>query len=488
MTTSTEPDLVRISILGGNTQLDAALPTRVPIAALMPDLLTALRVDVDDGQGADGDDATWTLSRIDGSRLTPGDALADAGVRHGDLLLVRPDRPGARLPLVDDVADGVATLLARDRPGWNAESSRWIGYLVFLLAVMCAVPVGRWAAITGDQPAVLAVAAIAAATAFATALAGRRLALDPRTGTVAAIGATVLAALAASVAAPTISGGAQLALAGVAAGTCAIIGYRVSGHAPAVHVAITAVAAVATTAGLVAAVWSMPSAEVAAVIAVIAVGVVLAAPRLSIALGRLPLPEVPTAAPDSSGEVEPSPVDGVEAIRLADRDRLRAIADLALGDLRSLARRAAATASILTGLLVGAVSVAGVATVVVAASADGSRVALALCACVVAALAARGRTHADRIQSGILVAGAGITAVGATAAASVSTAGPSPVTVFFLLLAAAVGALLLGTVAAGGDYSPPAVRVAEICEFAVLVALIPLLLWVLDVYQAVREL
>lgn len=61
-------------------------------------------------------------------------------------------------------------------------------------------------------------------------------------------------------------------------------------------------------------------------------------------------------------------------------------------------------------------------------------------------------------------------------------------TVFFLLLAAAVGALLLGTVAAGGDYSPPAVRVAEICEFAVLVALIPLLLWVLDVYQAVREL
>lgn len=488
MTISTEPDLIRISILGGNTQLDSAVPAQVPVAALMPDLLAALRVDGVDGASAGGGDAGWTLARIDGARLPPGDTLAHSGVCHGDLLVVRPDRPGSRSPLVDDVADGVAAILTRDRAGWNVESSRWIGYLVCLLAIVGCVPLGRWAAADGDQPAVLTVAAAGAVVSLGIALAGRRLLLDPRTGTVTTIGACVLAALAASLAAPTSAVAAQVALACVAAGACALIGYHVSGHAPAVHTAVTTTAALGAVAGTLAAVWSMPAAQVAAVIAVLAVGVVLVAPRLAITLGRLPLPAVPTTAPDPSSTGEPSQVDGVEAVRLADRDPLGAIADLALGDMRALARQTAVTASILTGLLCGAVATAGAATVAVAASASGSAVALTLCACVVAGLAARGRTHADRVQSTILVGGAGITAVVATVAAVCGSGGLRPATLFFVLLALAVGALLLGTVAAGGDYSPPAVRVAEICEYAVLVALLPLLLWVLDVYQAVREL
>ncbi|MBM7366790.1 type VII secretion integral membrane protein EccD [Gordonia hydrophobica] len=481
MTVSTEPELVRISILGGTTQLDSGLPAHVPLAALIPDLLGALRV------SHDGTPAAWTLGRIDGSRLAPAETLAQAGVLDGDLLIVRADRADARSPLVDDVADGVAAALRHDRPGWTAASSRRIGYALFIVGLLAAVPAGRVAA-TDDRPAVLATAAIGATVLLTVALTARRLGTDPRTGTAATIGAAVLGALTASILVPTVGAGAQVALAAAAAGTIATVGHRVVGHAPAVHVAIATGAVLATAAGGLAALWPRPAGDIAAVVAVLAVVVVLLAPRAAIALGRLPLPTVPTLPPDPAAQDEPSQVDGVDALRLADRDPIGAIAELALGDLRTVADRAATTAAILTGILAGATVVCALATVVVAASADGSTVALVFSACTVAAVAGRGRTHADRLHSAIVVVGAGVTAVLAPLAVLVAGTGPSAFTVFAAVVAVAVGALLLGTVAAGGDYSPPAVRAAEIVEYAVLVSLVPLLLWVLGVYQTIRHL
>lgn len=481
MTVSAEPDLVRVSVLGGATQLDSGLPAHLPVAALIPDLLTALRISTDD------DVAAWTLARVDGSRLSPSETLAQGGVLDGDLLLMRPDRPDARSPLIDDVADGVASALRRDRAGWTAEASRGLGYLVFLAGVLAAIPAGRLAA-AADRPTVLTVAVVGAALLLAVVLAGRRLGVDPRTATVATIGACGLAALAVSLIAPEVGGGAQVAVAAMTAGVIATVGWRVTGHAAAVHVTVACAAALCVVGGAVSAFTSLTVAEVAAIVVVLAIGVVLSAPRLAVALGRLPLPEVPTTAPDPTTEADPGTVDGVDALRLRDRDRLGAIADLALGDLQSLARRAASTASILTGLLAGAVLAAAAATTVLAASAGETTVVQAFCVCAVAALSARGRTHTDRVQSTILVAGGGITAVAATLALLATESGPRPVTVFAIVLAVAVAAVLLGTVAAGGDYSPPAVRTAEIVEYAVLVALVPLLLWVLGVYQAVRQL
>lgn len=90
LTVSAEPELIRVSVLGGTAQIDSGLPAHVPLATLLPDLLTALRVP--DG----GDPATWTLARLDGSRLAPAQTLAQAGVLDGDLLLVRADRGPAR--------------------------------------------------------------------------------------------------------------------------------------------------------------------------------------------------------------------------------------------------------------------------------------------------------------------------------------------------------------------------------------------------------
>ncbi|GAC61753.1 EsaB/YukD family protein, partial [Gordonia sihwensis] len=159
MTVLTEPDMIRTSIVGGSTQLDAGLPAGVPIAALMPDLLDALRVRVDDS----AEPANWTLARIDGTALAAEHTLAQCGVCDGDLLVIRTAPADAGTVLIDDVADGVAAALQRDRFGWSSDASRMVSYLVFLVAVVGAVPAGRWAAAAGDAPVVLAVSALGAA-------------------------------------------------------------------------------------------------------------------------------------------------------------------------------------------------------------------------------------------------------------------------------------------------------------------------------------
>ncbi|WP_222111264.1 type VII secretion integral membrane protein EccD [Gordonia sihwensis] len=483
MTVLTEPDMIRTSIVGGSTQLDAGLPAGVPIAALMPDLLAALRVRVDDG----AEPANWTLARIDGTALAAEHTLAQCGVCDGDLLVIRAASAESGTVLIDDVADGVAAALQRDRFGWSSDASRMVSYLVFLVAVVGAVPAGRWAAAAGDAPVVLAVSAVGAAVSLGAALSGRRLESDPRTSAVLSVAGCVLGAVAASLVVPGAAGGVQLALAGIAALAGAVIGYQGTGRAAAAHTAIAVVGGATAATGLLATVWAPSVRDLAAVVAAAGVGLVLCAPRIAIAAGRLPLPSVPNTAPAAPDGTDPAVVDGVDAVRLSTRDPLGAIADLALGDLDALARRAAVTASILTGALAGAVLITGVATAAVAAAAGGSPVALGYCACIVVALAARGRTHADRLQSALLVGAAGIIGVVA-ALAAVAGSGPEPVWVFAGTIGWAVGALLLGTVASGRDYSPPAVRAVEIAEYAALTAVIPLLLWVLDVYQAVRTL
>ena len=54
-------------------------------------------------------------------------------------------------------------------------------------------------------------------------------------------------------------------------------------------------------------------------------------------------------------------------------------------------------------------------------------------------------------------------------------------------LAAAAAALVIGGWAAGRTFSPLQRRAGELAEYAQLVVLLPMLLWVLEVYRMIRE-
>ena len=91
------PEQIRVSVLGGHTQLDIALPADVPVAAFLPELAELIRsrdARRDDDIAARDERRTfWVLSRIaGGGALAPSETLRTAGVSNGDLLRISARR------------------------------------------------------------------------------------------------------------------------------------------------------------------------------------------------------------------------------------------------------------------------------------------------------------------------------------------------------------------------------------------------------------
>ncbi|MGO3325692.1 type VII secretion integral membrane protein EccD [Gordonia sp. (in: high G+C Gram-positive bacteria)] len=483
---------VRISVVGGHTQVDVAAPADVPLAALIPDIRTLLHMDDDTGR-------CWTLARIGGRPLSITATLRDADVHDGDLLVFTDDSPEDPGAMVDDVAAGVAALARESRSEWTADSARWAACACVLLAAVVSAASAILAAVAGEVLAPLLFTAVAAAVCIGAALTARKLGSDPRLYATLSVAACVFGA-ASGVAAGGDAVPARIALAGVVAAALAVIGHRGTGSAAAVHTAIATVGVGAGITGGLASVWSVPPLSIAATSTAIGVLALPLAGRLAIALARLPLPPVPVAAPSTADPTaHRSVVDGVDALGPVPVDPLGSLADLALGDLTALSRTTAAAASYLTGLLAGVgVWIMAAATVTAALGAPDA-VVLAYCAGAAAALLVRGRVHTDRLQSTVLILGGACTVTGVVAAlvggvavggaAVGGAAGPSTaITAMCVTAALGAAALVIGTVAAGHDFSPLQVRAAEIAQVGVLVVLVPLLLWVLDAYRLVREL
>ncbi|MCV7067880.1 EsaB/YukD family protein [Mycolicibacterium farcinogenes] len=83
---SAAPDVIRVSVVGGRTQLDVALPADVPVAAFLPELARMIK-SRDTERSADVADRDerrtfWVLSRggkADGPALPPDQTLRPPG-------------------------------------------------------------------------------------------------------------------------------------------------------------------------------------------------------------------------------------------------------------------------------------------------------------------------------------------------------------------------------------------------------------------------
>ncbi|MEZ5210608.1 type VII secretion integral membrane protein EccD [Gordonia sp. PP30] len=477
-----EPDLVRISILGGDTQLDLALPGDLPITALIGDVLGLLRLPepAHDPERA-GELPRWTLARIGAPPLPAEQSLSGAGVVDGELLMVHPDLPDAPGALIDDVVDGLAHLAGRQRPGWSSEAARLLGYGIAVAATLAAVIAGRTVVAAG--PLVPIASGVACAALLAGVLLGHRLAVDPRSLATASCCAFLTGGLAGSFVPHGDSPGATAATAAGCALVVAVIVHRCTGVAPRLHAGLGTGATLIVLGGLLAMVLPGGPPAAAAVTAALGVLTVLLSARVAIAAGRLPLPPVPSVPPPPPDALDTDVVlDGVGALGTpAEHDPLTAIADLALVDMRSLQRRAAVASAYLTGIVAGAVVVTVAAVAGVAATCGGAIAALLFCAAVSVALLARGRVHADRAQSAILLGG------GSAGLLAMLLGTGSPAIVFVGGLALGLAAFVIGVTADAHDYSPLQRRTLELAEYAVIAAILPLLCWLLDAYRAIRE-
>lgn len=129
---SAAPQLVRLSLLGGRTQVDVSLPLDVPVAGLIPQLAKLIRSG--DADGPDGSDdpfakeakhTVWVLNRHDAkTALTPSLTLRRAGVLDGELLRLTAERTLSAPTLYDDVVDAAARMNKAGYPGWDATAAR----------------------------------------------------------------------------------------------------------------------------------------------------------------------------------------------------------------------------------------------------------------------------------------------------------------------------------------------------------------------------
>jgi type VII secretion integral membrane protein EccD len=441
----------RVAIAAPATRVDLALPTGVPLVALLPSVVTYAEQDPAAPHG-------WALSRLDGSRLDPAAALAAAGVREGELLLLHPAHDAVGEPLYDDVVEVLGEDVAD--AGWTPRHTRIVCGVFCALGVLAAL----WAAasvggmLAGILVGVLALLLVAGGAVLAHATGD----LDAGAG-LAALAAVAGATSAVVLLGPPF-GAAHLLLACGVVVLVAAAAPPLIGGGDAVFVALGVAALLGALGGLLALVVPTSPARAAAVVAPLALALTTLMPTLALRLSRIPRPPLPRTAAD-----------------LADVP-----GQLELDQMQHRVHRAR---TLLSGLVVGchAVTAAGIA--VLTRDLDTAwPCALAAILGVLLVLRARLFRRVPQAAAPLVAAAVALTA-GAFAAtrawapdAPVLLGAVAPVA---LVVAALAG--LLGVRGIHGGPNPKAARSLDTLETVLLLSVVPIALAVWDVYGALLE-
>ncbi|MFI7068986.1 type VII secretion integral membrane protein EccD [Micromonospora sediminicola] len=448
--------LSRITIVAPRTRMDLALPSDVPLADLLPTLLRYAGEDLaDEGVRHGG----WSLSRLGGQPLDGGRTAAQLGVRDGEVLYFNPRAATAPEIVFDDVVDAVATSTTQRAGAWQVGTTR--SFAVLLAGSTLAA--GAIAALfTGPPqlPGALAALVVAVALLVGAAVLSRA-AGDSRTGAVLALVGVGYAAvggllvLAGDRPLDDLAGPHVLLAATAVVVFGAVAALAVGDRLPLFLGAVGVGAAVGLGAVLSLA-FGIGAAASAAVVATVAFGALPALPMLAYRLARLPVPSIPTGPEDLKTDTES--VDGPSVLRDSER------AD-----------------GFLTGLL-WTVSLLVLGGEVVLAL-DGRLPAVLLCLVLALLSLLRARPFLGRGQrTPVLLAGT--LGLGLTALA-VFAAGSTPVRLGLVLgglTVVAVISLVYGLTVAGKRISPVWGRTLDIVEILLIVALVPLAVWVCGMY------
>lgn len=483
-----EPPLVRVSVLGANTQLDVGLPAALPIAALMPDLVAQIdsrrqpRHDPNDPDSAAPRPPAgahhWTLGLVGQEQISPQRSLADAGIRDGDLLILRAVRTDDPPPLFDDVVDAVARLNESRYPNWSPQAARCAGQAVAVVAAVAAA-IGLGAArITSEAGWITALGALAAIGSLTAATVTARHFRDESSATVLAATAMPLTLVTGMLLVPGQFGAAHLTLGCALALVGVTLSYRLTATGAATHSAMTTATLLGGLGAGAATLSGAPVREVAAVLAAAGILVIALAPRATVVLAKLPMPPVPTAgAAFGPQDAEPRPaIEGIGAIGA-----------VVLPKADVLQRRSYVANSYLTGIVVGAALVTATSAVLVAAPVhDVFPTAFAYGLVISAVLCLRGRSHSDLAQAAVLIGAGSLSLLAVITGLAFGSAG-WPLATFVLALVLGTAALVFGVIAPYVEFSPVMRRSAEVAEYVLVTVIVPLLLWLLDLYRMVRE-
>ncbi|MFI9504258.1 type VII secretion integral membrane protein EccD [Nocardia sp. NPDC052566] len=474
-----EPELRRVSVIGGRTQVDLGLPAAVPVAVFIGDVVALLESrtpPAPDREDAEPPAAQrWTLARLGRPAIRPDETLADAEVLDGDLLTLRPLTEKEAPALFDDLIDAAARLTRSAFRSWSDDSARAAGLIVALVAVPLAVVL---LVVSEAQLGSGAIAASAGAgTLGAAVIIARRYSM-PAVVVVLALCGLVLLGSGVALLVPGGIGWPHALLA------CAVI----VSTAAAVHrftgIGATLTAAAITTgtfAGVVAAVstvWQLAPAQVAAATVAVALTAITPTAQLARMAAKLPVPPVPTAG----GAIDPADHEPRPTI-----EGIGAIGATMLPSAAGLADRAKAANRYQSGMIIG-VTIAAAAGAFVAADPLGSPrwQGVALAGIVGLILCLRGRAYADLTQAGTLMGGGASVLLTVLFALGLG-AGDRLIPAACGLLVLATVAVFLGVAGPSTDISPITRRAGELFEYGMIIAVVPLVVWIMDLYSVARN-
>jgi type VII secretion integral membrane protein EccD len=453
-------DLCRLTVCGPGRSTELAVPAHVPLIDLLPALVGYLG----DGLADAGlEHGGWILQRLGDSPLREELSVATLGLHDGDIVYLRP-RAGQLPPLdFDDLIDGVATAISGRSDRWRPDMSRRLlaGLIFVPLAAGIALLAGHLGGISDVLAAAMAVVLIGLTAAYSRAFADQ-LAADVL-GTLA-IGYAGLAAAEL----PLLAGRGSTGLAnpaslrpmvlacGVAvAGTAMAVSLVRGGRHPAL-VATSAGAMFVAIGGALATFGRLDAAAVAGILVALVLPLGGYVPVIAFRLAKMRLDPTPSTPDELQAELDPVPSHRVlESAAMADR--------------------------YMTGLYSGlGVVVTGCLAVLSDAAGWPARLVV-LDAIVLMLLHARALVSARHRLAIIIPAVAGA-AVLVTVTGLRADAGIWPAVMAAVVVAA--GLLLVGERALPGHrLLPHWGRAGDVLQTATAVALIPAVLWLLNLYK-----
>ncbi|WP_245745837.1 type VII secretion integral membrane protein EccD [Nocardia altamirensis] len=478
-----EPELCRVSVIGGNTQLDVGLPATVPIASFIADLVSLIAsrnpdvVESDDG-AAPLQTEHWTLARLGRDAIPPSRTLGEAEVYDGELLVLRSVTAKETPALFDDVIDAVSRLTTVDFRGWSPGAARWTGLVTGVASVLLALALlFRDRAESGTLAAPFLILGVAIAAAVAAAIASRKY-FDQLTAVWLSLCSLLLFFGSAVLFVPHELGSPHLLLGFSVTLVAAVLIYRATATGATLAAATVTLALFGGISAAVRMIWDSDLPKIAAGVLVASIILISMVPRLAAVLARLPVPPVPTAgAAIDPADHEPRPtIEGIGAIGAT-----------ALPSAAGLGERARAANRYQTGLLI-ACSIAATLGALGAADPMGEAKwqGITLAAITAVILCTRGRSFADLVQAATLIAGGCTIVVGLLAGLALGGA-QSALLSAGLLLGLGVAAVGFGVIGPHLEVTPVTRRMMEIGEYLLICSLIPLVLWLMGVYSMARN-
>ncbi|MET9633971.1 type VII secretion integral membrane protein EccD [Lentzea sp. NPDC006480] len=327
--TNVQAELCRITVYGPAGRADLAVPVSIPVAGLLPVLLKHT-TDPNDhivaGVEVSGE-RSWVLQRLGDAPLDPEGTPETLEWLEGDTFYLRPAANPLPELAFDDISDGMAVALSRQKDRWKSEFSRWMFLTlgVGVTAVLAVLAVGAGSRLG----AALMCAVIGVLLAGVSVPVSRKIEDQPL-ALVFAVPGLVHLALAGAVSVNGVDAAFDLNPSSVALGGLTLAVSSVvllcastlwAPKLPVVPLGVLIGVGLAAFLGMRALLdLELPPASVAGVCSVIALAVLIGVPKLVIRMARLRGPQLPRTAEELQSDIDPLDAEMIIArTRNADR-------------------------------------------------------------------------------------------------------------------------------------------------------------------------